>query len=476
MNKRTFSIKSKLLPSRLQFISDIITVLLAFFIHFVLRFYSGWFHTNIEVDFDRTMFSALSMLVYWIVIFWLAGLYKDWYVRSPFDEIFTIFQVILFGSLLLFFFVWMDTSSSPRMLILIYFLLMVTLVSSGRILSRKLQTSLRRKGIIVIQSIIVGTLNKIIDLYEKIRKSPSWGFQVIGFILTKDAADQNRFGEFEKEVPFLGFIGNLGSVIDKVRFTEVLIAMDQPEHELLMDLVSSCAENKVAVKIMPDLYDIFSGLVRTLHMYGIPLIEISPMLLKPWQSTVKRMIDISFSLLFLIVGSPLWLIFAIIIKITSKGPIFYIQERAGKNGKPFRMYKFRTMSTNADKTGPAWTAVNDSRVTNFGRFLRKSHLDEMPQFFNAFKGDMSLVGPRPEQTSLVAKFCQVVPYYRRRLVVRPGVTGWWQVKYTPYEESKEELEGRLKDDFYYIENMSIRLDLEILFRTVFLVFKGHGQT
>jgi len=216
-------------------------------------------------------------------------------------------------------------------------------------------------------------------------------------------------------------------------------------------------------------------LAKTLPLWGSPFIDISTTLLKPWEAFVKRAIDIAFSLSVIVMGLPLWLIVALVVKLDSAGPVFYSQVRTGKRGKEFRLYKFRTMVTDADKGGPNWCQKDDPRVTKVGRFLRKSHLDEIPQFWNVLKGEMSLVGPRPEQPFFVDKFTKMIPYYSRRLIVRPGITGWWQIKYEPYMESVEEIENRIKDDFYYIENMSLKLDLEIIMRTFFLLFRSHGM-
>jgi exopolysaccharide biosynthesis polyprenyl glycosylphosphotransferase len=187
------------------------------------------------------------------------------------------------------------------------------------------------------------------------------------------------------------------------------------------------------------------------------------------------MFDIAFSFLVIVVGMPLWLLVALIIKLESKGPVFYTQPRVGKNEKIFKIFKFRSMVKDADRQKQKWTSVNDPRVTSFGRFIRKTHLDEIPQFWNVLRGDMSIVGPRPEQPRFVEQFSQEIPYYKRRLKVRPGITGWWQVKYSAHILDTEEIENRLKDDFYYIENMSLRLDIEIVIRTVWCVIAGHGQ-
>jgi exopolysaccharide biosynthesis polyprenyl glycosylphosphotransferase len=251
--------------------------------------------------------------------------------------------------------------------------------------------------------------------------------------------------------------------------------MEHTDHRWLLDIVMQCRELGISVKIQPDLYEIFTGQARLLAIHGMPLIDINPELLKTWERVVKRIFDIVFSAIVLLLGLPFLLITAILVKLDSKGPIFFSQIRVGKNGKIFTMYKFRSMITDAEAEGPRWASVNDPRVTRLGRFLRKSHLDEIPQFWNVLKGEMSLVGPRPERPFFVEKFKKDVPYYLRRLVIRPGLTGWNQVHYRDYEETLEEITNRLKHDFYYIENMSLQLDVEIIIRTVIRVFRGQGQ-
>jgi exopolysaccharide biosynthesis polyprenyl glycosylphosphotransferase len=286
----------------------------------------------------------------------------------------------------------------------------------------------------------------------------------------------STFSFEQPQLPSLGDIKSFNEFIGEVKPEEILIAVKSPEHSFLLEIVANCANQNIHVKIVPDLYDFFTGQARTLPLYGIPLIEISTQLLKPWEEAFKRLIDILLSLVIILAGIPLWILIALIIKLESKGTVFFTQQRVGKKGKIFFIYKFRSMIQEADKGGPKWTTIGDTRVTKFGRIIRRSHLDEFPQFWNVLKGEMSLVGPRPEQPFFVQKYSSLVPYYIRRLVVRPGITGWWQIKYTSYEESVEEIESRLKDDFYYIENISLKLDLEIIIRTIFLVFRGHGQT
>ncbi|MFN3782135.1 MAG: sugar transferase, partial [Candidatus Kapaibacteriota bacterium] len=264
-------------------------------------------------------------------------------------------------------------------------------------------------------------------------------------------------------------------VLGRIRPAELFIAIDKPDHEMILDIANKCAESQIIVKIVPDLYDVLTGLVKTFPLYSIPLIEISTQLLRPWEAFLKRAIDILVSSIVLIFGLPIWILVAILIKLDSKGPVLYKQERVGKNGKIFICYKFRSMHVDAEKTGPRTTVLNDPRVTRVGYFLRKTHIDEVPQFWNVLKGEMSLVGPRPERPVFMESYSNMVPLFKRRLVVRPGITGWNQVKSPLFETNVEHLRNRLKDDFYYIENMSLKLDIEILLRTIYLVLRGRGQ-
>ena len=465
-------------PQLLQFLADIVTLSLAYFIYYYIRFHSGLFSNAVDFEFAQAIITDFVMLAYWLLIFWAIGLYKNWYIRSPFDEFFTLFKVIFFGMLAIVFLVFLDTAKSPRMIFLIYFAVMLSLIGFGRIFVRILQKRLRVKGIIEIPCLIIGTEKKAIDLSVQIKSAKAWGYKTIGFVYSTQ--DNNNLSvndclSNDESIPVLGNYTNLDQILETVKVHEVIIASDEPAHETLLHIVSECTDRGILVKIVPDLYDVFTGQTRTLPIYGIPLIAVSTQLLKPWEEVIKRIIDVSFSSLVLIVGSPLWLLFGILVKLDSKGPMFFIQERIGKNGKPFKMYKFRSMVVNAEAGGPTWTKVGDKRVTKFGKFIRKSHLDEVPQFWNVLLGDMSLVGPRPELSFFVKKYSEILPYYKRRLLVRPGITGWWQINYGPYVENVDEIKSRLKDDFYYIENISIKLDIEILIRTIYVVLKGHGQ-
>lgn len=462
-------------PQAIQLYFDICLILISYFLYYFIKYETGWFYNIVTPTFLFFILPLIVLQLYWLMMLWLNGMYRDWYIRSPFEEMFSMIRVTFFGSFIIFFLVFLDsTDRQPRLIFLIYFIIISASLVTGRFLSRQMQKKLRKEKKYVINSILIGTKQSIEEFSRKIQLSPAWGYTVIGGVVLSDFDTENNLTKNGVEI--FGDLDSLNETLETWQPNEVLITSETQNRKILISIVDKCIQKGIKVKIVPDLYDIFTGTVKTLPIFGIPLIEINTQLLKPWEESIKRFIDIISSLFILIIGLPVWLTVGIIVKLESKGPVFFKQERVGKDRKIFIMYKFRSMIQDAEKKGGAWTSVGDPRVTKFGFFLRKSHIDEVPQFWNVLKGEMSIVGPRPEVLKIVDKYSELVPYYVRRLVIRPGITGWWQVNYTSYVENKEEIINRLKDDFYYIENMSLKLDIEIMIRTVFQMIKGHGQS
>jgi exopolysaccharide biosynthesis polyprenyl glycosylphosphotransferase len=270
-------------------------------------------------------------------------------------------------------------------------------------------------------------------------------------------------------------VNTLTEVIDRHQVRDILIALDTTQHDRLLHVISSCNSHPVSLKIIPDLYDIISGQARTNQIYGFPLIEIMPELMQPWEHAVKRAIDIGISFVILLIGLPFWLLVAIAIKIESRGPVFYTQERVGKDEDHFHILKFRSMHHDAEvESGPVWTVKKDPRITRVGSILRKLRIDEIPQLINVLDGDMSLVGPRPERPFFVEQLSNEIPLYKRRLKVRPGITGWAQVRHK-YDENIEDVRKKVQYDLFYIENMSLRMDFKILLNTISVVLLGKGH-
>ncbi|MFM7774164.1 MAG: sugar transferase [Candidatus Kapaibacterium sp.] len=457
-------------PTLFQMLADIVAVSLSFILFYFLKLNSTHAHPLVPTaEFFLTV--LVSSIVFWCTVYWLAGLYKNWYIRSPFDETWTVVKASSTAGLIVLLGMSLD-SGYVRVKFIPYLVLLIGVVVAFRFIARRLQRTLRMRGVISVPTIIVGTREKIRNLLTHVEQEPAWGYRVLGCVAEDGAMDGV---DGVPAIPVLGPIDRLAAILERTRPEALLLGMSSADHDRMLDVVSCAGQFGVSVKIEPDVYEIVTGQVRTLQIYGSPLIEVHPELLKPWQFAVKRLIDICLGFLVLVIGLPLWILIAVIVRLESKGPALFSQQRIGRNGSVFRIYKFRSMVQDAEKHGQQWTKVGDPRVTRFGYFLRKTHLDEIPQMWNILVGDMSVVGPRPEQPKYVEYFSTHIPYYNRRHKVRPGLTGWWQIKYTSYDESLDEIKNRIRFDFYYIENMSLRLDVEIIVRTAVLMFRGHGQ-
>lgn len=452
---------------------DFITINLAWILFFYFRVESGLFDLLVQPELILSMF---AIYFYWLLIFIFIGMYRTWFALSRFDEISTLFKASFFGILVLYFVILYDdsqqgVSSSTRFIIFIYWFIFLFIVGWGRIFIRSFQRHLLIKGIGRKNCLVVGFTKKGFEIADKIEHSRGLGLDVIGFV----GISNLDLGKEYKNKKVLGDYKEIKRIIRETDAKEIILAVDRVEEDILFSIVNEADNENLSIKIVPDLYEIISGQARTSQIYGLPLIDIMPKLMPDWEKKMKRLMDIIISFLFLIFASPIILITAIAIKLESKGPVFYKQERSGLNGKVFKIIKFRSMVQDAEKSsGPVWSTKNDPRITKVGRFIRKVRIDEIPQMINVLRGDMSMVGPRPERPYFVEKLSQEIPLYKRRLKVRPGITGWAQVKHK-YDETIEDVKMKLRYDLFYIENMSLKTDFIILFRTVFVVLFGKGH-
>lgn len=465
MNKRT--------EKFLILITDLITINSAWLFFFYLRVQTGWFDVVAQPD---VLLSMFAVYFYWLVIFTFVGMYRTWFASSRFDELSTLFKTSFVGIFFLLFLILYDDSnrgvSSPfRFYIFMYWGIFLSCVSAGRLIVRGVQRNLLINGIGRRNAVIVGFNPKSQNLHNTIKNHRALGIDVVAYA----AALYESLGKDYNGIKVLGVVTDLEKIIDEFNIKNVIISLEKHHEETILEVISRCEGKNVEIKIVPDLYDIISGQVRTSQIYGMPLIDIMPELMPEWEKKIKRLMDIILSFLLIIITLPATLLASLLIKLESKGPIFYRQNRSGMNGKVFKIVKFRTMVADAEKlSGPVWSTKDDPRITRVGKFVRKVRLDEIPQALNILKGDMSFVGPRPERPFFVEKLSYEIPLYKRRLKVRPGITGWAQVKHK-YDETIEDVKVKLRYDLFYIENMSLRMDFKILFRTIFVVLFGKGH-
>lgn len=462
-------IKSRRGITLLVIAADLLAVVVSFMLLWVIAVIA----TGKDLPSTPPVMATALIAVYWMTLFWFTGVYSAIHNRSLFEEYYSVFKVILIGFLVVFvvfFFFGPPVRSRVERLqvLLLYLFLIAGCVAFARLIVRGVLRRLRKRGIGLRRTIIVGESARSQPLLDMFMRNPELGYEIVGTVQTAQEAS----AEFTRMS--LGEVSDIDSIINAEK-VEVTVLATERDRDLVARLMTETAVADTTIKIVPDLYDLVSGQARAQHLYGLPLIEINPQIMPAWQLHMKRLLDIAFSLGILVVGLPAWIVIAIVIKLEDGGPIFYSQERVGIGGRRFLMHKFRSMRIDAERAGITWTAVNDPRVTRLGSILRKLHLDEIPQFWNVLIGDMSIVGPRPERPFYVEKFTEMLPAYPRRLRVKPGVTGWNQVHIAEVVETLEFLQERLRHDFFYIENVSLRLDVEIIFRTIIRVIQRKGQ-
>ena len=420
-----------------------------------------------------SFFSIFIVLqIFWCCIFWATNLYNGDAEVSRFGETETLIKLTFFIMTVGIFLLGIDVNLGPikSQYIIRYWISFSLLTILNRWIIRSIQKLLLKKGFGQHNVVIIGSGERSTYVIDKLLGHRQQLYRVIGFIKTHNESKN----ETEK-LKYLGDEKDLKEIIAKSPVSDIVIALDNMDHQHIMRLISIINGAPVSIKIVPDLYEVISGLARTEQISGLPLIEVN-FQESTWSSSgMKRLLDFILSSVAIISLVPFSILVGIIIKLTSKGPIIYSQERLGYSGLPYNIYKFRSMVVDAeDESGPVWALDNDPRITSVGKILRKYRIDELPQLINVFLGQMSLVGPRPERPYFIEKLKEKFPLYERRFRVRPGITGWSQIKH-PSDLKEEDVRQKLRYDFYYIENLSFNLDLKILINTIVVVLSGRGR-
>jgi len=415
-----------------------------------------------------------GFILFWLLLFSFAGFYNSVFRKSRIKELANSIGITFVGTLIVFFILLYKDSVISSANYLKFFYTLFLLVFTFTYIPRMVLTSItiyrihkRKYGY---PTIIVGDGEKALELFNELQAQvKSQGYKIAGYIETGGKTNQC----LEGIIPNLGTIKSIGNVIQTHKIEEVILALDNTDNKSMLKLINELLCLNVIIKAIPSLYDYLTGRVKMSEIFSAPLFTISFELMPSWEVKVKQFMDYTVAAIATIVLLPIIIVLSIIIKVTSRGPVIHRQERVGQYGKPFTLFKFRSMFVDAESAGPALSSKTDNRVTPLGRYMRKTRLDEIPNFFNVLKGDMSLVGPRPERQFFVNQIIKIAPHYIHLQKVKPGITSWGQVKFG-YAENVDQMVERLKYDLLYIDNMSLTVDLKIIIYTLITVFKGKG--
>ncbi len=412
--------------------------------------------------------------LFWVALYYIIGTYYDIIRLHRFKILAQTFASTSIGTLVLFFILLLDDDVYTYQVYYKSIMALFAIHFTCTIIPRYILTSyfvnLVQNRVVGFKTLLIGGSEKAVQIFDELNSLPkSMGSKFVGFVNLNGIDTQ-----LEEKLPYFGHVTNVETVIKEQDIEEVIIALDRSEHEKLKGIISRLSGYPVRIKLIPDMYDIISGSVKMNNIFGALLLEVNSDFMPFWQQSVKRLIDIVISSIAFLALIPLYLILMVAVKLSSKGPIFFLQERIGKNGVPFKIIKFRTMFVDSEKEGPQLSSSNDPRITPLGRIMRKLRLDEFPQFVNVIKGDMSLVGPRPERQYYIDLITEREPQFSQLTKVRPGITSWGQVKYG-YAENVDQMVQRMKFDLLYLKNMSLALDFKIMLYTLLIIMKAKGK-
>lgn len=450
----------------LLLISDLVIIASSWALSFHVRFHSGLFDAPRGVpDFFAYSLLLIPITIIWAIVFKVFGLYRPKRIGTPLSEVIDIAKACGV-SMLIFIAVtfFAKQYEYSRLVFVLFTVINIGALSLGRFAFRKTLRALRRRGFNLRYAVVVGTGEPARRLIENIEDHPEVGIKVEGLV----SPEEGQAGRQVCGVRVVGSIGDLRELLALMRIDMVFIALGWDQHSKVAEAVKYIGDEAVDIKVIPDMVEFMTLRGGVEEFEGIPILNLRNSPLYGWNMVLKRGFDIALSIAALVVFSPLMLAIAALVKATSEGPVLYRQERMGIGGQPFRMLKFRTMRTGAeDDTGAVWARRGDPRRTMLGRVLRAASLDELPQLINVLRGDMSLVGPRPERPVFIHEFRREIPRYMLRHRMKAGITGWAQVNGW---RGDTDLKKRIEHDLYYIEHWSLALDMKILFLTLWKGF------
>jgi exopolysaccharide biosynthesis polyprenyl glycosylphosphotransferase len=425
--------------------------------------------TFFNIDF---LLGLIIIPIFWLSLYYISGFYRFIYRKSFNSDISNTLKTTTIGVIVLFFTLLLDdVVTSYRTYYLSVSALfcihsLITIIPRIIITSATISKIQNKK--IWFNTLIIGSGSETAELYNELsQKKLIYGNNFIGSV-RNPSAKNTSLNEF---LPCLGSIDQLPELLQKHEIEEIIISIPPDEQKDIPEILNWLGFPEITVKAIPGLHNALKGNVNITNIWGTPLLVINCELMPFWQQAVKKFFDIAFAVLAIIILSPFFIICTLGVIFTSKGPILFKQERIGKNGKPFVLYKFRSMYTDAEKNGPNLSSRNDNRTTPFGKYLRSTKLDEIPNFFNVIKGEMSVVGPRPERQFYIEQIIKIAPQYLQLQKIKPGITSLGQVKFG-YAENVEQMAKRLRYDLLYLENMSLYTDFLVIYYTIVLLFKG----